>query len=814
MILYTLFELNKIPVEIWRKKMFFRILKKDLKRKKTMNLILLVFIILAAMFLASSMNNLIAINGAVDHFMEISKVPDFFVVTLSDGKNDAVDEYLQKDNYLSKYEIINTFDISNDQISIEESTQNADGRKYERNGILYLGTVPDNFLKVFCSDGSELHLKSGEIALNKLEAESNQLEMGDKIKIKIGEVEQEFTVVSVLKDAVFGNEMIGTKRHVICQEDFEKYQEQENLIYSRIYCVNYKDGNKKAFMNHWKRQGFSLVVGVEKEAVKTCYVMDMLVAGVFIVVSVCLILIAFLVLRFTIVFTLQEDYKEIGIMKAIGMRDMGIKGIYLVKYLMISIVGAGLGFCCSFPFGNILLKQAIVNIVVEKADQNIAVNIVCSVMIIFIILLFCYGSTNKLRKFSAMDAIRNGSDGERYQIKNRLKLWKRNRMKPYFYMAANDILSGFKRFFILAATFCIGTMLILLPLSAVSTLKSDSIISMFSYSPSDVYMDNGKLNSYVQQENIDMLLRDMDRIEDKLAVHGLTGKTGADVIYVIPCYAENPEDIYTYNIFQAIGSWDRHYTLLEGREPELENELIITDITAKEMGVSIGDSIFFREKDGEKEYIITGTYQSMINMGKGFRVSRSAVMDYGYASLLFCIQVEIDGMESKEACERLKEIFPDDRIWMANEFIDSMIGGIAEQMDTMIVFIVGIVLVINSLITVLMMKTIMTKERGDIALLKSIGFKNSVVRKWQSVRIILVLAVSIVVGTILSNLLAPVIIVPIFAMMGGNKIELVMNPLDAYVIYPLLLLAVTGVAAFLCAGAVRKVDLKEVNNME
>ena len=776
--------------------MFFRILKKDLKRKKTMNFILLVFIILAAMFLASSVNNLIAINGAVDHFMEISKVPDFFVVSLSDGKNDAVDEYLKEDKYLSEYQILDAFDISNNQISIEESAQNPDNRKYERSGILYLGTIPDNFLKVFCSD------------------ESNQLEVGDKVKIKIGEVEQEFTVVSILKDMVFGNEMIGTKRHVICKEDFEKYQEQENLIYNRIYCMNYKDGNENAFMKQWRKQGFGLIISIEREAVKTCYVVDMLVAGVFIVVSICLILIAFLVLRFTIVFTLQEDYKEIGIMKAIGMRDMGIKGIYLVKYLMISLAGAGVGFCCSFPFGNMLLKQAIVNIVVEKADQNVAVNLLCSVIIIFIILLFCYGSTNKLKKFSAMDAIRNGSNGERYQIKNCLKLWKRNRMKPYFYMAANDILSGFKRFFILAATFCIGTMLILLPLSAVSTLKSNSLISMFSYSPSDVYMDNGKLNSYIQQENMDMLLRDMEEIEDTLAENGRKGKTGADVIYMVPCYAENPEEIYTYNTFQAVGSWDRHYTLLEGREPELENELIITDITAKEMGVSIGDSIYFRTKDGEQEYIITGTYQSMINMGKGFRVSRSAVMDYGYASLLFCIQVEIEEMESKEACEKLKEIFPEDRIWMANEFVDSMIGGIAEQLDTMMVFIVGIVLMINSLITVLMMKTIMTKERGDIALLKSIGFRNNAVRKWQSIRIVIVLAISIMAGTVLSKVLAPVTIAPIFAMMGGNKIELVINPLEAYVIYPLLLLAVTGVSAFFCAGAVKKVDLKEVNNIE
>lgn len=55
--------------------MFFRILVKDLKRKKTMNVILLLFIILAAMFLAGSVDNLIAVNGAIDHFLSLSNMP-------------------------------------------------------------------------------------------------------------------------------------------------------------------------------------------------------------------------------------------------------------------------------------------------------------------------------------------------------------------------------------------------------------------------------------------------------------------------------------------------------------------------------------------------------------------------------------------------------------------------------------------------------------------------------------------------------------------------------------------------------------------
>ena len=56
--------------------MFWRILKKDLKRKKTMNIILLLFVILCSMLAAASLNNIIAVTGGIEHFIEISDAPD------------------------------------------------------------------------------------------------------------------------------------------------------------------------------------------------------------------------------------------------------------------------------------------------------------------------------------------------------------------------------------------------------------------------------------------------------------------------------------------------------------------------------------------------------------------------------------------------------------------------------------------------------------------------------------------------------------------------------------------------------------------
>lgn len=68
--------------------MFLRILKKDLKRKKTMNIILLLFVILCSMFAAAAVNNIIAVTGGIEHYFDVADVPDVNVQMLTSEDND------------------------------------------------------------------------------------------------------------------------------------------------------------------------------------------------------------------------------------------------------------------------------------------------------------------------------------------------------------------------------------------------------------------------------------------------------------------------------------------------------------------------------------------------------------------------------------------------------------------------------------------------------------------------------------------------------------------------------------------------------
>ena len=134
--------------------------------------------------------------------------------------------------------------------------------------------------------------------------------------------------------------------------------------------------------------------------------MDLIVAFVTLILSVCLMIVSFVVLKFTISFTITEEFREIGVMKAIGIGNLKIRSLYLGKYFLLAVVGSAVGLIASFPFGNMLIKSVSENMVLGN-NFGIVPNIAGSGLVVLTILVFAYISTGKVKKATPIDAIRN-----------------------------------------------------------------------------------------------------------------------------------------------------------------------------------------------------------------------------------------------------------------------------------------------------------------------------------------------------------------------------------------------------------------------
>ena len=98
-------------------KMYLRILKRDLKRKRTMNVILLLFITLASMFVASSVNNIISVTTALDNYLEMADAPDYLGATMNKTETEEMEIVLDGMETVDAYRTEQILFMANTMVS-------------------------------------------------------------------------------------------------------------------------------------------------------------------------------------------------------------------------------------------------------------------------------------------------------------------------------------------------------------------------------------------------------------------------------------------------------------------------------------------------------------------------------------------------------------------------------------------------------------------------------------------------------------------------------------------------------------------------
>lgn len=782
--------------------MYLRILKKDLKRKKTMNIILLIFVILAATFIASSANNLITVSSALDNFFEKADVPDYWFASTNDADVGRFEEFAADNGY--DYSISRLIQIEPRNILVESE-------KLEYSNTMCLSTLGG--IKIFDKDNKEItHINDGELYVTNhiFTSTENDFHVGGKIFISQNGVEKEFTVKGYTKDALFGTAMVGMSRFLISDNDAALFDIENAAVCSSVE-VHTKDAD---YRDRFNALGLNTIMSIDRSMFKMTYLMEILIAAILLVVSVCLILISMVILRFIIKFTITEEFREIGVMKAIGIKNFAIRGLYIAKYFAIAVVGTAVGLAASLPLSRLMISGVSQKIVISSGD-NFPINIGAAILAGIIVVLFSYLCTRPIRRFSPIDAIRSGETGERYKKKGVLRLGG-SHLPTVVFMALNDIFSGIKSYMSMVIIFILGTLLVIIPTNTINTLRSDKLITIFNMVESD-HVISQELLFNPNEDNKAMVEQRFSEVREMFAEQGIEVDVFQEIMFRSNV---NMGGKRTNSIsFQGMGGVTTDmYTYLDGTPPQNVHEVALTHLTAGQIGAKIGDDVEIKIGNDTRTYTVTAINQSMNNMGEGVRFHQDAELDYDYAAGSFGIQVNYkDNPDSAALAERkamLEKLYPDATVYTPGEYIGYMIGNVADQLDGMKVLILSIILGINALVAVLMVKSFITKEKSEIALLKAIGFKNDPLILWQTMRIGIVLLVSVLMGALLSSPLSSLIITPVFGMLGAYSIEYDIRAVEVYVIFPLIMLGVTAFAAFISAQGLRKISSSQISNNE
>lgn len=127
---------------------------------------------------------------------------------------------------------------------------------------------------------------------------------------------------------------------------------------------------------------------------------------VILLVGIGVLLISLLCMQFITTLGVEQDRREVGMLKAVGIGNKQIRFLYLSKYLLFSLAGALLGLLCAGilerPLSEKLRELYGVS---GKGALSVATSVFACILVQAIILLFIGHVLKKIEKMSPLEAL-------------------------------------------------------------------------------------------------------------------------------------------------------------------------------------------------------------------------------------------------------------------------------------------------------------------------------------------------------------------------------------------------------------------------
>jgi len=293
-----------------------KILKKDFMRKKIITIVVFTFILLSAALVAAGSNLIMELSSSLNALFAKSNAPHFVQMHAGEIDQAQIDDWTAANNLVVVQQTV-------EMITLDGSTLNlGTNETAEVNSIMDISFVTQNgdFDFLLDLENQIINVALGEIAVPIYYMQRDDLKLGDTVTVSSGDFDMNFTIAAFVRDAQMNPAVVHSKRFLVNNADFatlrEQFQDTEYLIEFLLDDPGQVGEFSQAYLaSSLPKKG----PAVDYRLFKMFNALtDGIVAGVVIVLSLLLVIIAILCLRFTILATIEEDNKEIAIQSIVS----------------------------------------------------------------------------------------------------------------------------------------------------------------------------------------------------------------------------------------------------------------------------------------------------------------------------------------------------------------------------------------------------------------------------------------------------------------------------------------------------------------
>ena len=445
--------------------MFFKMLKNDLKRKRGLNLILFIFISVASILVFAGSVQIFSNFTRDRSAKELCRTSDTqFWIMEDDFREDAIRnklrDILDSEQNITGWSTTPLTRISDTAIEYPNCDLK-ENRYMFMMKIQSLITMPLEHDLVYDLNDEPFYVPNGCIAIP-IEVQSTVgVKVGDKVRFTkdTGEV-YELEVCCIFKD----NMDNGLVRYIVSDEDYKVLSDSNNRSYMSYNLQTNDDTDQwlSDFRDKLYDQDIPIFSVSYSRGLNDDIVLMEIISVLVVIISVFLILIIFMTIRFTIIADLKAEEKEIGMMKALGVDSFSFRWLFAAKYIAFAFLGGIVGIIAGLPAAGAFVNMFGPDCILPERWEMILIGILSVLVIIIVMIAFSLFVMRRINKISVIDAIHGENRGERFSKRFPMFLHRRKKMSVPFFVALTDILMRFKRYIFLLIAYSLGTVIILL----------------------------------------------------------------------------------------------------------------------------------------------------------------------------------------------------------------------------------------------------------------------------------------------------------------------------------------------------------------
>ncbi|MGN0389404.1 MAG: ABC transporter permease [Wujia sp.] len=636
-------------------------------------------------------------------------------------------------------------------------------------------------------------LQKGEIVVPVSFQSLYNCKVGDEITLRYINGQYTFKVAGYFEDPYMGSSMMGVKTLLICREDFERIEKVEGTHCILINVFRDEDStmndiqfeaelNKKTSVS-----GYSWITFTRSMMLNYMTMLTNIFSGILIGFIIMLVFAMLVVLSHNISTSIEQDYVNLGILKAVGVSNGKLKVSILLGYMLAALVGGILGIPCAIPLIKVIFTGMRSSTGLYVLPKPAMVESLLSMGLIFIILIvFILIKVSKLAKITPVRAMNGGKKDVYFSNIGKLPVSKKALSAS---LAYRQLISGKKQY--------AGAIII----TAILVMFMIMITDMCIY-----FSDGGeRLNVMFEPVSYDMMVacaseEIAEEVDTLIKEYSDFEKFQAFAQYVML----NDTQIWCGIISEP----ERMQTVYKGRTCEYDNEILITEFVADSYGIKMGDTISIFYQGNSKDYIVAGYHQSSNDSGKNIWMSYE-----GYERLCgelnyYSYRYVLTDTEQAQAIEtaiheRFTEEEADVRIndtWDGMRTIIMAVNGIA-----VIIYILSAVFIIVTI--VLVCAKIFAREKQDYGIYKAMGFTSGSLRMQFAIRFVITACIGSVIGVVLTLLFSNKIIGAIFMTFGISNFSASLN-VQAAVIPVLFMMILYFVFSYIVSRKMKKVTAR------